>query len=223
MRDYERRCVEIQTEYRNRCKKMKNDFEAHRNQCLVHNHFAYRANSEIGEAQRLLKIKQVQLAGVLISLYEMDVVHKKYRNWIAVTSFCEYLEAGRCYDLMSDEGALNGAYNIYEDDLKTKTITDRLDVIIKQLQIIQNTQHKMYLELIRVNENLDGLKATINNGILAIKQQTEANAKRVAELSGGMAKMSEDMEKGFLQMDEYLEKLEKSSEKAMMYLETQKK
>lgn len=74
---------------------------------------------------------------ILNDLYMQGIIFEKYRAMIPVCMFYEYLASGRCNTL---EGP-NGAYNLYESELKANIIIGRLDIIISKLDEIKETQY----------------------------------------------------------------------------------
>ena len=89
-------------------------------------------------------------------LYSFNVIFGKYQNPVALSTFYEYLMAGRCTSL---EGA-DGAYNIYEQEIRADRIIDQLGEVITQLEKIKSNQYMIYQELCTVNQNLDRLNQT---------------------------------------------------------------
>ncbi len=53
--------------------------------------------------------------------------------------FCEYFESGRCTTLEGHEGA----YNIYENEIRLNLIITKLDDIITRLDRIQSNQYML--------------------------------------------------------------------------------
>lgn len=89
-------------------------------------------------------------------LYSFNIIFSKYHNPVALSAFYEYLMAGRCTSL---EGA-DGAYNIYEQEIRADRIIDQLGEVITQLEEIKSNQYMIYQELRTVNQNLDRLNQT---------------------------------------------------------------
>ena len=90
------------------------------------------------------------LASLEIALqkhYEQNVVFPKYRNMVAITTINEYLMSGRCYEL---EGP-NGAYNLYEMELRQNIVIGQLSSIISSLEQIRSNQFSLYQELVKAN------------------------------------------------------------------------
>lgn len=83
---------------------------------------------------------------VLQRYYSLNVIYPKYRNFVAISSFYEYLVSGRCDGLEGHEGA----YNIYETEMRLDKIIVQLDEVIERLNEIKQNQHMLYWA---INEN----------------------------------------------------------------------
>ena len=92
-------------------------------------------------------------------LYAFDVVFGKYRNIVALATFFEYLVSGRCTAL---EGP-NGAYNIYEAEIRANQIIGQLTKIVQSLEDIKENQYLIYSQLQETNATLHQLNNTMNN------------------------------------------------------------
>lgn len=93
------------------------------------------------------------LEAALKELYSDDVVYPKYRDMIAMSTISEYLASGRCYEL---EGP-DGAYNLYEMELRQNIIIDQMSNIISNLEQIRRNQYALYQELRKSNETINGI------------------------------------------------------------------
>lgn len=131
---------------------------------------------EISEAERLLK----ELFAARNTLYAYNVVFPKYRNIVALSTFCEYLMTGRCEAL---EGA-NGAYNLYESECRADMIISQLSVVIESLEQVKQNQYMIYSELQNIRSDLADLNSTMN-----------AALKSIQNIDVTTAKMSEQMDK----------------------------
>lgn len=112
---------------------------------------------EINTAESTLK----ELYSCRNNLYAMDIVFIKYRNVVALSTFYEYLMAGRCTSL---EGA-NGAYNLYEEQVRGEIIIGQLSQVIKKLDQIQENQYMIYSELQNVNMQLSQVNNTMHSAL----------------------------------------------------------
>lgn len=104
----------------------------------------------------------------LKKVYSINVVHPKYQNMVAMCSIYEYFETGRCTSL---KGA-DGAYNMYEAELRQNLIIGRLDTIIKKLDTIKNNQYTLYCELRETNRILQ----SISQEVASISSATDSIA-----------------------------------------------
>lgn len=98
-----------------------------------------------------IRQEQTKTKQALASVYSLNVIHPKYRNLVAVASFCEYFETGRCSQLEGHEGA----YNIYEQEIRLDRIITKLDVIISKLEEIKNNQYVLYQSIMQANNVLN--------------------------------------------------------------------
>lgn len=87
----------------------------------------------------------------LRKLYSQDIVHSKYRNLTACCMFLEYLEAGRCEALT---GA-NGAYNLYESELRQNLIIFKLDEVAERLDDLKSTMYRCCQAIESVRKQLN--------------------------------------------------------------------
>lgn len=90
-------------------------------------------------------------------LYSVNIVYSKYRNLIAISTIYEYLASGRCSEL---EGP-NGAYNLYESELRANIIIGSLGQIVSDIQQIKNGQYALYQELHNSNRVIASLLCDI--------------------------------------------------------------
>ena len=82
--------------------------------------------------------------------YSIGKIYEKYRNLPALSMICEYLESGRCERL---EGA-DGAYNLYESELRANIIIDKLDTVIEKLEEIKRAQYLLCSMIDDVHQDL---------------------------------------------------------------------
>lgn len=83
----------------------------------------------------------------LATYYNLDIIYPKYRNLVALTTFIEYLESGRCKSLYG----YDGCYNVYEQELRQDTIIGKLDQVLLQLDQIKKMQYATYLAVQQSN------------------------------------------------------------------------
>lgn len=112
-------------------------------------------------------------------LLEQDIIYPKYHNWVAYCTFCEYLETGRCEQFTGP----NGAYNLYESELRANLVIGELKKIVDSLEEIKSNQYMMYEQMQQINVSLNqltDLTISMNQKLDAVVQNTEAIAYNTA-------------------------------------------
>lgn len=107
----------------------------------------------------------------LWQLYNQNVIHTKYRNLTSCCMFLEYLESGRCDALT---GA-NGAYNLYESELRQDLIIYKLDEVAQRLDALQSTMYRCCQAIETVSRKLDVVHSDL--------QKLNTKAQKQLELS----------------------------------------
>mgnify|MGYP000004246803 CR=1 FL=1 len=90
----------------------------------------------IAESQRKLS----NTRQLLQKAYGKGMLYGKYQNFVAVCSICEYLESGRCSELSGP----NGAYNLFETEIRMNLVITQLSSVISKLDQIQANQVMLY-------------------------------------------------------------------------------
>ena len=88
------------------------------------------------QINRIMRTKQATETA-LASLYSVGVIHPKYRNLVAIATFYDYFDTGRCNKLTGP----GGAYDTYAYECHFQYIETKLDVIISKLDQIIENQH----------------------------------------------------------------------------------
>lgn len=102
--------------------------------------------------------------------YENGVLHPKYQGFVSATQIYEYFDTGRCDAL---EGP-NGAYNLYEAELRSNTIIAQLSRVISNLEEIKRTQYLLVGAIERANNLLGQISQDIRRVENAINVNTTA-------------------------------------------------
>ena len=151
-------------------------------------------NVALAQAEaRRLDAPLAETKDILSRYYALDVIYPKYRNLVAMTSMYEYLASGRCTELTGPDGA----YNLYEMELRQDLIIDRLDSIVARLDNIRKNQYTLYRELQRTNELLGGISSDIQgilrstNDIAESSRDMAASGRRMAANQAEIAKNSQ--------------------------------
>lgn len=101
------------------------------------------------------KIKELQ--DTRDKLYGTGILHAKYRTLDAVSTMYEYFETSRCSELAGP----NGAYNLYESELRSNLIISKLDEISSKLDMIQKNQFALYEAINRTNQTLQAIQGEL--------------------------------------------------------------
>lgn len=120
-------------------------------------------NKTINQHKLLLS----HLESTLTKAYDENIVFPKYRNFVAISAINEYLVSGRCDKL---EGP-DGAYNLYEMELRQNIVIDQLSCIINNLEQIRNHQFSLYQELCKSNDTINEIISEIRD----LKKDTKLN------------------------------------------------
>lgn len=121
---------------------------------------------------KLLSEKLEETKKILEQLYNINIIFPKYRNIIAISSFYEYLMAGRCTEL---EGA-EGTYNIFESELRMNLIINKIDDVIRHLEQIEQHQYMLYSAIQENNKQvleLNGELIKLVNNSACIEENTK--------------------------------------------------
>lgn len=120
--------------------------------------------AELKQAKELL----VKLYQARNEMYATDVIFEKYRDFVAVSTFYEYLCSGRCESL----DGVHGAYNLYESELRMNLIVSQLSAVVEGLEEIKNNQYVLYSAINETNRELKKLNssmATMNKTLTSMK------------------------------------------------------
>lgn len=111
----------------------------------------------------------------LEELYSINIIHPKYRNLIAIASFLEYFETGRCTQLEGHEGA----YNIFENEVRLDMIITNQNQIIESLDQVKQNQYTLYTAIIESQRQIQGIGCKMNT-IMSLAEQTAQNSEIIA-------------------------------------------
>ena len=119
--------------------------------------------------------------------YDVGVIYGKYRyDFAAVASFLDYFQSGRCSTLGENRGG-DGAYNLYESELRQNIIINKLDQVLSKLDQIRDNQYSLACaiqegnrisqRLVKATERLAiaGEQTARNSEIAAYNSQQSAN------------------------------------------------
>lgn len=100
---------------------------------------------------------QKETQQILNNFYSKNIIYPKYRGLVPIAAFYEYFNSGICDTLTGHEGA----YNIYETEIRMNIIIAKLDDVIYRLDEIRDRQYALYDAI----ENADVVVNNMNNTI----------------------------------------------------------
>lgn len=89
----------------------------------------------------------------LTKMYNMNIVHKQYQDLEPCGMFLQYLNTGRTHSL-EQVGGDQGAYNLYDADLKFHIIKSQLDQVLENQQVL-------YGVLMSIKNNVEELCSSV--------------------------------------------------------------
>ena len=140
---------------------------------VMEDQYLHLLNWEYAAKQSLLKTI-VDLGKV----YSCDIVYPKYRNFIAMCTMYEYFDSHRCDTLTGHEGA----YNIYENELRLNTIVGMIEQLNSRMDVIENNQHVLAEAIRDTNYQLSSLSNQVEQ-VQLTAASAEYSAKVAAENS----------------------------------------
>ena len=109
--------------------------------------------------------------GVLDTIYGVGIIHEHYHDMVAIASFYDYLDTGRCLSLKGP----GGAYATYEEDLRFQRLETKMDIIITKLDEIVSNQRMLASLLREANDTLSRIEQG-NNRLMQSMAHIEENA-----------------------------------------------
>lgn len=107
---------------------------------------------------------------LLEHLYAKNVIYEKYRyDLVAISMFAEYLNSERCYTLVGHEGA----YNIYEHEIRMGLIISKLDEVIERLDRIEDNQYRLFETINGISNKMDSIVTNMKSIMKKQNKQLE--------------------------------------------------
>ena len=122
------------------------------------------------EALRVISENIAATQEALDKLYDMDIIFPKYRTLAAMCSMYEYFVTGRVSQLKGPDGA----YNLYEAEVRQNLIITQLDRIASKLDEIKENQYILYSELKKANGYLCSIDNTLFKTLETVQDISES-------------------------------------------------
>lgn len=107
---------------------------------------------------------------ILHKMYNKAIIFPKYRNFTAVSSFYEYIDSGRCTRLDGHEGA----YNIFENEIRQNIIIQKLDEAVRMLKKIEQNQYMLYDAIRETNRVIGNIGQNLDSALNQIDTKMDA-------------------------------------------------
>lgn len=141
------------------------------------------------QARQTLNSTYQKTCNTLQELYDKNIIYPKYQNnLVAICMFSEYLQSRRCNTL---EGP-NGAYNIFESEIRLGLILGKLDEISSKLDQISNSQYMLYTALNQINNQQSRIIGNLNRMIA--NQEAQQEQLEYIEYNTRVLKQNSDIE-----------------------------
>ncbi len=141
----------------------------------------------IVEEINILKQNYQQTLGILNKLYSLNIIFPKYQGLVPICSFYEYFCSGRCNTLEGHEGA----YNIYESELRQNLIIDKLDIVIDKLEQIESAQYMLYDAVRSTNNNINRIAREMSS--MSSKLQSISHNTQIIEYNTTQTRRNTDI------------------------------
>lgn len=123
------------------------------------------------DAEYSIAKKQLdETKNILHKMYNKAIIFPKYRNFTAVSSFYEYIDSGRCTRLDGHEGA----YNIFENEIRQNIIIQKLDEAVRMLKKIEQNQYMLYDAIRETNRVIGNLGQNLDSALNQIDTKMDA-------------------------------------------------
>ena len=123
------------------------------------------------EEEYLIAKQQLdETKNILHKMYNKAIIFPKYRNFTAVSSFYEYIDSGRCTRLDGHEGA----YNIFENEIRQNIIIQKLDEAVRMLKKIEQNQYMLYDAIRDTNRVISNLGQNLDSALNQIDTKMDA-------------------------------------------------
>lgn len=199
-----------QDAYRRAEERYREDMKEYDSQRTAHYHEKKQANIELEEAlqkqnevrtavlaqtQQFIESNLTALNDSLMSLcatreglYARNIIFPKYRTLPCVSTMLEYMQAGRVTELTGP----NGAYNLYEAELRQNLIIAHVESIATELETIKKNQYNLYQSVEQTNRVLETMNDQMEEQLRVQKQllATGENVQRIASIAASCAEAS---------------------------------
>ena len=128
----------------------------------------YKKTTFLKTQKKSIEEKLIQTISECRALRAANVLYPKYQTLVAEAKILEYLESKRC-DTLTGE---NGAYNIYESEIRSGIVNPLLDQLLLQIETMKISKTVLFMELSKMSDFINDTKANLNKAVEALSTKT---------------------------------------------------
>ena len=141
------------------------------------------------------------ISDALEKYYSIKVLAPKYRDLVAVSTMYEYFSQGRCMELTGHDGA----YDLFEKELKENIITDKFSEITGNIGQIGESQKNIISQAVKMNGKTEALVDSVDRVISKdLSRFPDGNVNKPLDSSEELRKYYSDVESMIDEQMEYL-------------------
>ncbi len=126
--------------------------------------------NRLEEQRQALEKKYIDSYDALQKIYAVNIVSPRYRGIIPISSIYQYLCDEKTFSLGFDrETGDQGAYNIFDYEVRLDLIINKLDDVINKLDSIIDNQRELATLMRDANKRIDRLSSSVKNATRKIE------------------------------------------------------
>ena len=141
----------------------------------------------------MIKVNKVTI-NTLNKFYALNIIPNKYRSFVPVSMFYDYILNKRTYSLERNPVTSDiGAINLYEDEKLKNIIITELRKMNRNLEAIREGQQILYAEIKQANAQTHQLLRDINSNITDFKENVKQDMSVIKYQTEQISKCSQYM------------------------------
>ncbi len=189
---YQSECAAAEQKYEQDMVDYKKAMDEYHRQCNKLIEAEHQREATLVASQNAYCEKYWAIDSTLQELYNTDIIHPDYRSIIPVSMFVNYIEKDRCPGL----GGVNGAYNMYEEELRAERIINRLDKINEQIEFSMGCLYHAILEgnaqIERLTNETRRTRNALADGFERQQEMQKWSARLIADQTAALASIEEE-------------------------------
>lgn len=165
--------------------------------------------------ERIISLEQAELREAenrRQKAYAIGFIFPKYQYLEAVAQIYEYFLSGRCKTLENESSGIDGAYNLFELELRLNRIVTGINNILASLETIKNNQYILYQTCSEMNNKISSLAYSTRRLADTIIQNSMYTNMKLDSLAASSSQLAASVEKAVSSNQDMIEHMIKSSE-----------